>query len=313
MSGIARAFAAAIVSALLTGSILLFPASAAFPGGDGKIAYVLNAQIYTVNPDGSAKRRLTVDGSNAGPRWSPDGSRIAFTRTKNLYVMNADGSGKRRVTATGRDLQPAWSRDGRQLVFIRLQSNGRGDLFRIPASGGTARRLTSDAVSTGGNDRPTWSPTQDMVLYLHYGHAGLQDAVIKTVDIATGRQRVVPAGVPNQQGDFVGAPDFAGDGQHILFLGFCTSSSALDCPPAGTHNVMRADLIGTAREDLTGNSGIESSNDALDVAAAPSGEGFVIQGCFNFNIELEPPGYDFCGIRPGNVASAHSADWQARR
>jgi dipeptidyl aminopeptidase/acylaminoacyl peptidase len=310
---VSRSVLAVLLAVFLTSTAMTGSAGASFPGRDGKIAYVLGPHVYTVNPDGSGVRRLTVDGRNAGPRWSPDGTRIAFTRNKNVWVMNADGTGKRQVTSSGRDLQPAWSRDGRQLVFVRLQSNGRGDLFRMPVTGGPAKRLTFDASDSGGNARPTWSPTQDLVLYLHYDAAGMQDAVIKTINVATGLQRVVPAGVPNQERDFVDAPDFTADGQHILFLAFCTSAEDWSCPPATTQNIMLSDLTTAARQDLTGNSGVDGSDDILDVAASPSGTGFVAQGCYNFNIDRQPPAYDFCGIRPGNVRGASNPDWQPRR
>jgi Tol biopolymer transport system component len=296
---------------LTTGS-----ASATFAGRNGKIAYVLNAQIYTVNVNGSGVRKLTVDGSNAGPRWSADGNRIAFTRGKNIYVMNADGSGKRRVTSLGRDLQPSWSPDGRSLVFIRLQSNGRGDLFRIPSAGGTAKRLTFDATTTGGNDRPTWSPKGNVVLFLQYRSSGLQDAIVRTLDLATGKQRVVPAGVPlitegNWGADSVAAPDWAPDGAHVFFLARCAAPD--DCAPAAV-NIMRSDLQTTTRQQLTDYIGIEHQWDDLrDFAAAPDGTTFIHEGCWNLILELpDGPDHEFCGIRPGGVRNAHSPDWQPR-
>jgi len=73
---------------------------------NGKIAFVSdrdgNAEIYTMNPDGSDPNRLTFDPRrDFNPAWSPDGKRIAFVRFRilsggppsgEIYVMNADGS-----------------------------------------------------------------------------------------------------------------------------------------------------------------------------------------------------------------------------
>jgi TolB protein len=67
-----------------------------------------NAEIYVMNADGSAQRRLTRDpASDADPVWSPDGQKIAFVNgagqleRSGVYVMNADGSGQRRLTRRG--------------------------------------------------------------------------------------------------------------------------------------------------------------------------------------------------------------------
>lgn len=52
--------------------------------------------IYVSRPDGSAARRLTVDGYS--PSWSPDGGWIAFARSGDIWIMRSDGSEPRRVT-----------------------------------------------------------------------------------------------------------------------------------------------------------------------------------------------------------------------
>jgi len=72
-----------------------------------------NYAIYTMNPGGIAKRRLTHD--NAGdPAWAPSGTKIAFASfrdgdTYEVYVMNADGSGQTRLTHnSAADSDPSW-------------------------------------------------------------------------------------------------------------------------------------------------------------------------------------------------------------
>ena len=48
------------------------------------------------------RRPITTEGNNAGPAWSPDGSRIAFHSDRagslDIYTMAADGTDVRRVT-----------------------------------------------------------------------------------------------------------------------------------------------------------------------------------------------------------------------
>ena len=58
-------------------------AEAAYPGADGRIAFVRRgtccniASIYTVTSTGDGLRRITFGHTDVEPRWSPDGTRIA--------------------------------------------------------------------------------------------------------------------------------------------------------------------------------------------------------------------------------------------
>lgn len=77
-------------------------------GGDqanGQIAFVMDGDIYSMNPDGSGVTNLTETErvSESFPSWSPDGRRIAAVAcrectTSDIYVMNADGTGVTRIT-----------------------------------------------------------------------------------------------------------------------------------------------------------------------------------------------------------------------
>ena len=72
-------------------------------------------EIYTIHPTGTGLQRLTFDGRNEDPSWSPGGRYLAYSSkragAKDIYLMRADGSGKRRVTFGGGDsMAPAWSR-----------------------------------------------------------------------------------------------------------------------------------------------------------------------------------------------------------
>jgi len=89
------------------------------------------------------------------PRWSPDGRRIAFdSRSEaggySVWTIDADGASPRRLRQDpGDEHLPDWSRDGR---FIYFTKGGGGDyitegpsgVWRVPATGGAAERMTSD-------------------------------------------------------------------------------------------------------------------------------------------------------------------------
>ena len=67
-----------------------------------------NGEIYTMNLDGSALRRLTTDTAvDLDPKFSPDGTKIAFRSNRaqsgiqQIYTMDVTGANIRQVTDTG--------------------------------------------------------------------------------------------------------------------------------------------------------------------------------------------------------------------
>ena len=89
--------------------------------------------IWTMNADGSDKRRITFTPRifEAKPSWSPDGSKIAYVTGTGLWVMNSDGSDRHRLSGRPSYGAPSWSADGTKIVFSDfndLHSPGGGHL-----------------------------------------------------------------------------------------------------------------------------------------------------------------------------------------
>ena len=131
---------------------------------DGRqVVFASLGRLYVKDVSGGAARPLTAqDGDfQLYPSWSRDGSRIAFVswndqRLGEIRTVGADGRGMATVTAVpGHYRRPRFSPDGRTIVFERggggyLTSNAWSDdqgVFRVPAAGGEATRLTTE----GGN------------------------------------------------------------------------------------------------------------------------------------------------------------------
>ena len=86
--------------------------------------------IFTANPDGSNRKRLTSNGVyTAEATLSPDGRTLVFTSLKDgdleMYLMNVDGSNVRRLTnVPGYDGGAFFSPDGRQIVYRSWHPTG---------------------------------------------------------------------------------------------------------------------------------------------------------------------------------------------
>ena len=90
------------------------------------------------------ERRITTDGFDTEPDWSPDRRRIAFVRqspgerSSSVYVIRRDGGGLVRLTRGKQSVAtPAWSGDGRRIAYAASPlAGGSFDIWTVPLEGG---------------------------------------------------------------------------------------------------------------------------------------------------------------------------------
>lgn len=136
-----RLLSESLLTAVVASSALLVaaPASAAFPGDNGRIAYVTTAGdhkvIFTVDGTGRDPQLLIDLGGGRdaiNPAWSWDGVKVAFAGQTSqggplaIFVASAGGTGQpvQVTTPLVSDTDPAWSPNGQEIAFTHQGSDG---------------------------------------------------------------------------------------------------------------------------------------------------------------------------------------------
>lgn len=201
---------------------LVAPASvgAATPGGElGKLAYIQDGDVWARNlPDGEP-RRVTEDGNNASPRWSPSGHWLAFRQGKQLW-LTGDPPGQRWAVNEGVDVDAFyWSPADDHLAYV----TGAGELRLINVGAALGADPTANPVSiptAGWTRRLAWSPDGQWLAYdtdqITTGESPQRSAGLWRVR-ANGSDvtAVYTTGSPAQDG--LVAAGWSPDGQSVLF------------------------------------------------------------------------------------------------
>lgn len=190
------------------------PAEAAWPGGNGAIAFARSSSAQSpsdiwIQTRSGQQRRLTASPGveETSPAFSPDGRLIAYVRRESedadIWLMRSDGSQKRQVVDSGSDdLQPSFFPGGQSLVFTIFDGERGWTVDSVRIDGGGMRPQVFDG------SHPVVSPNGRWLAYSREGDGG----GIGLRDLRTRKISRLTSGSAQEL-------DFSPDGRRLVFTG----------------------------------------------------------------------------------------------
>jgi Tol biopolymer transport system component len=180
----------------------------------------LEAEIWVMNGDGSAQRRLTHNTTfDLGAVWSPNGRRIAFSGQQfnaavqeliapRIFLIDAGGGSETPLTDPSvRAMFPSWSPDGQQLTFAGVYGGaGATEVLVIDADGGEPVNLTNHPAADA---RADFSPNGRKIAFQSNRDGNVEIYVMSADGSDSVRLTTNPAADQ--------APDWSPDGTQIVF------------------------------------------------------------------------------------------------
>jgi Tol biopolymer transport system component len=195
----------------------------------GKIVYTASSgDLWTMNADGSRRRRVTRSGPAAdySPSWAPDGRRIVFrtergryvrdphgSGAEGIFVINADGLHERQIQPRTGGLFPSWAPNGKKIAYTGLKPGGDG-IFLMNPDGTKKQDLHTKSVAAEG---AVWSPDSTKISYGAHDGDGNWAVWIMNADGSGQRQLTHPVLVQPAGTGGDSPTSFSPDGQRILF------------------------------------------------------------------------------------------------
>ncbi len=175
--------------------------------------------IYDIS--GQTLSRMTNEGSNQYPIWTPDGKRITFRATRqglrNIWWKSADGSGPEERLTTGENNQSPrdWSPDGNVLVYNDGDPNTRADVWMLSMDG--ERKAIPLIQTPFRDDRPTFSPDGRWLAYMS-DESGRSEVYVQPFPGPAGKRQVSTDGGTNVRWARSGRELFYRSGNKVMAI-----------------------------------------------------------------------------------------------
>jgi TolB protein len=203
-------------------------ANATFPGKNGRIAYNSGGVIYTINPDGSAKTKVTNTHVSGYPiDYSPSGKKITYTsyegfndgkdsspqKDSEIYTLNVGEGGRTNVTNNNRgDEASSYSPDGKRIAYTHWDGHDL-EIYTINTDGTGEFRVTDTRTN---EFTPSYSPNGKKILFSGEESKFLRNDAVEIYTIGVhGKNRVQLT--ENSTNDYF--PDYSPDGRRIAYSG----------------------------------------------------------------------------------------------
>jgi len=127
----------------------------------GKLAYIKGGDVWVKELPGGTPQRLTTDGRNREPRWSPLGQWLAFRKGDDeLWVMRDDGRDAHPVEKGAKITAFEWSPVEDRLAYL-VENNA----IRVINADGTGAMTLVAPTPSGFTHRIAWSPDGEWIAY----------------------------------------------------------------------------------------------------------------------------------------------------
>ncbi len=195
--------------------------------------------IWTLDLQRGNLNRLTFNGDNRDPLWSPDGRHVAYTSFRDghfgIYWSTVDGSSpeQRLATAEFEPFPKTFTPDGKKLIFTQYAAASNANAWEVPVTG-DATPVPLKGLAEG--DTPEISPDGKWVAY-ESAETGQMEVYVQPYPGPGGKWQVSNGGgyrprwspdgkeIFFRWGDAMMAatvelrPHFTSDTAHLLFTG----------------------------------------------------------------------------------------------